>query len=86
MLVPQLEWNKVKLHSFYEDNSHLASSVSDINGICSIVYPEDTVDSNESAVVMSYSGQLGLMDISIGNTAFVNKFDNAAAALSTGSI
>lgn len=60
--------------------------MSDINGICSIVYPEDIVDSNESAVVMSYSGQLGLMDISTGNIAFVNKFDNAAAALSNGSI
>lgn len=86
MLVPQLEWNKVKLHSFYEDSSHLTSSVSDINGICSIVYPEDMADSNESAAVMSYSGQLGLMDISTGNIAFVSKFDNAAAALSAGSI
>lgn len=76
----------MKLHSFYEDSSHLTSSVSDINGICSIVYPEDKFDSTESAVVMSYGGQLGLMDISTGNTAFVSKFDNAAAALSTGSI
>jgi len=86
VVVPELAWNKVKLHSFYEDNGHLTSTVSTVNGICSIAYPDDIVDNAKPAVVMSYDGQLGLLDESTGAAKFVNKHDLAAAVLSNGSI
>lgn len=98
VVVPELRWNNAKLCKFYfnpstSEGDYIQSAVVDIKGVSNIVFPDDRIDVNESAIVMSYDGQIGIVDESRGLSSlssapisYVNSIDIASIVLSGGSI